>query len=207
LAALKNTFSGTGTLNQTLMKKLFLSLLLGLSLSAMAQKDCQYNITTTEDGKELKSTKESLMFEKVFAGTSQFMFFSLRNPDGIPILDFQLLAKSKEFPKAYCIDKASKIYIQLTNGKIITLISATEEQCAGLIYDSNEKNNIRILTGSFLFTLGSLEELEKTPISFIRVKYATEMVDYIIRKELKSESNGEKYFPENYFINTLKCIQ
>jgi hypothetical protein len=135
------------------------------------------------------------------------MFFSLRNPDGIPILDFQLLAKSKEFPKAYCIDKASKIYIQLTNGKIITLISATEEQCAGLIYDSNEKNNIRILTGSFLFTLGSLEELEKTPISFIRVKYATEMVDYIIRKELQSESNGEKYFPENYFINTLKCIQ
>lgn len=189
------------------MKQLFLSLLLGLSLMANAQEDCQYTIVTGEDNKELKSTKEYLMYEKVFGGASQFMFFSLSNNEGIPVLNFQMLAKSKDFPKVYCLDRASKIYIQLLNGKIITLISATEEQCSGLIYDSTEKNNLRILTGSFLFTKGSLEDLEKYPISFIRVKYVNELVDYPVKKELQSESMSQKYFPESYFINNLKCIQ
>lgn len=191
------------------MKKFLVALALGLSLAGNAQnnKDCEYTVVSSENGKELKSTKESLMYEKVFGGTSQFMFFSLTNSEGVPILNFQLLAKSKEFPKVYCLDKASKIYIQLTNGKIITLISATEEQCSGLIYDSNEKNNLRVLSGNFLFTVGSLEDLEKTSISFIRVKYVNETVDYPMKKELDSESMKQKYFPEDYFINNLKCIQ
>lgn len=190
-----------------IMKKLFLSLLLGLSLIANAQEDCQFTIVTTEENKEIKSTKEYLIYEKVFGSSSQFMFFSLSNNDGIPLLNFQMLAKSKEFPKAYCLDKASKIYIQLLNGTIITLISAIDDQCSNLIYDNTEKNNIRILTGTFLFTKGSLESLEQYPISFIRVKYANETVDYPIKKELQSESMPQKYFPESYFMNFLKCIQ
>lgn len=190
------------------MKKFLLFLLLGLSFTANAQnKDCEYTVISSEGGNEVKSTKEYLMYEKVFGGTSQFMFFSMTNNEGVPILNFQLLAKSKEFPKVYCLDKTSKIYVQLTNGKIITLISATEEQCSGLVYDSAEKNNLRILTGSFLFTKGSLEDLEKYSISFIRIKYVNETVDYPIKKELNSESMSQKYFPEAYFINNLKCIQ
>jgi hypothetical protein len=190
------------------MKKLLLLALLAIPFTINAQtKDCDYTVISSENGKELKSTKEYLMYEKVFGGTSQFMFFSLTTSEGMPILNFQLLAKSKEFPKVYCLDKASKIYIQLTNGKIISLISATEEQCSGLIYDSSEKNNLRVLTGNFLFTVGSLEELEKNTISFIRVKYVNETVDYPVKQELDSESMKQKYNPQAYFINNLKCIQ
>lgn len=190
------------------MKKFLLLLLIGLSFTVNAQnKDCEYTVMSSDGGNEIKSTKEYLMYEKVFGGTSQFMFFSMSNNEGIPVLNFQLLAKSKEFPKVYCIDKTSKIYVQLTNGKIVTLISATEEQCSGLVYDSAEKNNLRILTGNFLFTKGSLEELENNTISFIRVKYVNETVDYPIKKELDSESMAKKYFPEAYFVNNLRCIQ
>lgn len=190
------------------MKKLLLVALLALGLSATAQdKDCEYTVISSEEGKELKSTKDYLMHEKVFAGTSQFVFFSLSNHEGIPVLNFQLLAKSKEFPKVYCLDNTSKIYIQLTNGKIITLICATENQCSGLVYDSAEKNNIRVLSGNFLFTVGSLEELEKTSISYIRVKYAGETVDYPVKSELVSETMKQKYNPDTYFIKNLKCIQ
>jgi len=188
------------------MKKLFTALLLGLSLTVAAQDDCQYSVVNTEAGQELKSTKDYLMYEKVFAGNSQFMFFALSNSQGTPLLNFQLLAKGKDFPKVYCLDKSSKIYLQLANGKIVALICGTEEQCAGLVYDSSEKNNIRILTGVFLFTKGSLEELKQSPISFIRVKYANETVDYTIKKELQSESMSQSYSPEAYFMNTLKCI-
>lgn len=189
------------------MKRILLTLLLSFPLFSNAQEDCKYSIVSGENGQELKSTTEYLMHEKVFGGTSQFVFFSLTNSEGVPILNFQLLAKSKEFPKVYCLDKASKIYLQLMNGKVITLISATEDQCSGLIYDSSEKNNLRVLSGSFLFTVGSMEDLEKSPISFIRVKYVNETVDYPVRKELKSESIEGTYFPEAYFINNLKCIQ
>lgn len=193
------------------MKKLLLLLFLGLPIISTAQnkeqKDCDYSIIQAEDGSEIKSTSEYLMYERVFGGTSTFMFFSLTNTQGIPVLNFQLLAKSKDFPKVYCLDKASKIYIQLINGKIYTLVSALEEQCSGLIYDSNDKNNIRVLTGKFLFTKGSLEEMEKYPIAFIRVKYTNDTVDYPVKKELDSENLSKKYFPESYFVNNLKCIQ
>jgi len=190
------------------MKSIFTTLLLVVSLALSAQQDeCKSTVTTKEDGVEVKSTREYLMYEKVFAGTSQFMFFSLTNSDGVPMLNFQFLAKGKDFPKVYCIDKASKIYLQLANGKIVTLISASEDQCSGLVYDSNEQNNIRILTATFLFAKGTIEDLEKSPISFIRVKYSTETVDYNMKKELDSESMKQKYYPENYFINTLKCIK
>ena len=189
------------------MKRILYILALLIAICSHAQDDCQYTTVTNENGIEIKSTPESLMYEKVFGGTSQFIFFSLTNNDGMPVLNFQLLAKSREFPKMYCIDKASKIYLQLMNGKIVTLISATEDQCSGLIYDSTEKNNIRVLTGTFLFTVGSLEDLEKSPVTFIRVKYVNETVDYITRKELQSEIITGKYFPETFFINNLKCIK
>jgi len=188
------------------MKKLLFGLVLACSISASAQ-DCDYSINDTTAGEELKTTREYLMHEKVFGGTSQFVFFSLSNSQGVPLLNFQLLSKSTEFTRATCLDSTSKIYVQLLNGKIITLISAAEEQCSGLVYDEKEKNNIRILTGVFLFTKGSLEELEKSPISFIRVKYATETVDYTIKNELQSETMGKKYNPESYFMNTLKCVK
>ncbi|TRW25954.1 hypothetical protein FMM05_06945 [Flavobacterium zepuense] len=188
------------------MKKLLFGLLFAYSLTANAQ-DCDYSVNDATAGQELKTTREYLMHEKVFGGTSQFVFFSLSNSQGVPLLNFQLLSKSTDFTRATCLDSASKIYIQLLNGKIITLISATEEQCSGLIYDEKEKNNIRILTGVFLFTKGTLEELEKSPISFIRVKYATETVDYTIKNELQSETMARKYNPESYFMNALKCIK
>lgn len=183
-------------------------LMLGLTLTGMAQnKDCDYSVNSKEDGKEIRTTKEYMMYERVFGGTSTFVFFSLTSADGLPLLNFQMLAKSKEFPKAQCLDKASKIHLQLESGKIVTLINALEtENCAGLIYDSEGQNNIRILTGTFLFTKGSLEELEKSPVTIMRVKYATEMVDYSIRKEITSETNAVKYNPESYFINNLKCL-
>jgi hypothetical protein len=189
------------------MKRIILFILFCLPIVASAQEDCQYSVNTNEGGKELKTTKEYLMYESVFGGTSNFIFFSLTISDGVPILNFQLLAKSKEFTKVYCLDKASRIYLQLNNGKIVTLINALDDQCSGLVYDNVEKNNIRVLGSSFLFTKGSLEELEKSRISFIRIKYVSETVDYPIKPEMQSETTGLKYLPERYFINNLKCIQ
>ena len=188
------------------MKKVLLLTLLLTGFVTKAQEECEYSVITTDTG-EIKSTVDYLMYEKVFAGTSSFIFFSLSNHEGIPILNFQLLAKSNDFPKVYCLDKNSRIHLQLANGKIATLISVTEDNCSGLVYDSNENKNLRMLSGMFAFTKGSLENLEQSPITFMRVKYNGEMVDYPVKSTLQSETMAKTYTPERYFMDNLKCIK
>lgn len=173
-----------------------------------AQVECDYSYNeVTEEGVEVRETKEYMMYEKIFGNTSQYIFFSLTDNGGTPLLNFKILSKSTGFPELYCFDNTSKIYIQLTNGKIITLISATQQQCATLVYNPDDKKNMRVLSGTFLFTKGSLEELEKSSITYIRVRYTTDTVDYPIRNEIDSETIKEKYFPNKYFINYLNCLK
>ncbi|MCY1235539.1 hypothetical protein D9M72_481580 [compost metagenome] len=75
-----------------------------------------------------------------------------------------------------------------------------------MVRDEAQSANIRISSGSFLFMKNTMEELERSPVSLIRVKYATETIDYVMKKELVSELNGEKSYPENFFIDNLKCL-
>ena len=69
------------------------------------------------------------------------VFFSLLNNNGVPMLELQLLQKSKDFIPTKCINPSSKIIVQLKNGKIITLLATTEESCSVLNFDEKEKNN------------------------------------------------------------------
>jgi hypothetical protein len=117
-----------------------------------------------------------------------------------------MIEKSNQFIKAYCFDKNSKIHFQLENGKVVTLLHIDSEDCGTSLRDEKELNN-RISTGYFMFMKDSYEELKNSPISLMRVKYTTETIDYIFRKELKSELDLKIYFPSQYFINYLKCIE
>ena len=103
------------------------------------------------DSTSLKVLPEVLIDEKIFGNTNEYLFFSLLNTDGIPMLELQLLQKSKDFIPTKCINKTSKIILQLKNGKIVTLFANEEERCSVLTYDEKEKNNIRVLTGYFFF--------------------------------------------------------
>jgi len=189
------------------MKQLLSALLLviGISLNAQ-QKKCEYDVEEKTDSTFIRKTTDYLIHEKDFVNSRDFVLFSLVNSDGTPYLNFQLLQKSKDFINAKCFDAASKISLQLTNGKIVTLLSAGEV-CSQLNYDQKEKNNIRLLNNYFLFGKDGFEDLKKYPISLMKVKYASETVDYVFKKELKSEIIKGDYFPENYFIDYLKCVE
>ena len=41
--------------------------------------------------------------------------------------------KSKDFLKANCFDKNSKLFLQLDNGKIITLLHLDQESCGTMV--------------------------------------------------------------------------
>lgn len=188
------------------MRKLFVVLFILLNLTLFAQKPCEIDANVTDSIGTYKTTKQYIIFERSFAGNSTDIYFSLVNTDGVVSLDVQFLQKSSGFIKANCLDANSKIYLQLSNGKIVTLHSVGYENCGTLVKDQNNINN-RIMSGSFVFVKENFEDLKNTKVTFMRVKYATETIDYPFKTELISEVGKNKYEPENYFINYIKCVE
>ncbi|HSD13631.1 MAG TPA: hypothetical protein VLB74_03195 [Flavobacterium sp.] len=189
------------------MKNLVSALFFFIGIIANAQqKNCEYDVDEKTDSTFIKKTPDYLIHEKDFVNSSDFVFFSLINSDGTPYLNFQLLQKSKDFINPKCFDTSSKISLQLSNGKIVTLLSGGDI-CSQLNYAEKEKNNIRLLNNYFLFGKDGFEDLKKYPVTIMKVKYSTETVDYIFKKELKSEKINGTYSPEMYFINYLNCIE
>lgn len=188
-------------MKQTVLIAIFL-----ISGHLFAQKTCEYSENFTDSLGTYKSTKEYMICEKKFADKIKYIFYSLSLNNGLPTLNVQIIQKSKEFINANCFDKNSKLFLQLNNGKIITLLHIDHENCGTMIRDDKGYDN-RIMTGTFLFLKGSMEELKNSPVNFIRIKYLTDIEDYIIKKEFQSELDNQIYQPETYFINYLNCIE
>lgn len=188
------------------MKNFTVIVMLLLNLNLFAQKECDYSVNVNDSIGSYKTTKEYIVHERNFAGNTNYLFFSLVLTDGLPTLNIQSIKKSKDFIKTHCLDKNSKIYLQLDNGKIITLLNVEQENCGVSVTDSDKFNN-RIHTGSFMFLKDSFEDLKSSPVSFMRIKYTTETVDYAFKKQFKSEMDGLWYEPATYFINFLKCVE
>jgi len=192
--------------NKIKMKHILVLSLFFITSNLFAQKPCEYSVNLADSLGTYKSTKEYMITEKNFAGKSSYIFYSLALIDGLPTLNVQLIQKSKEFMKANCFDKDSKIFLQLNNGKIVTLIHVDQEDCGTMVRDDKGFDN-RVISGIFMFMKDNYEDLKKYPITLMRIKYLTDTEDYVIKKEFKSELNNEVYKPETYFINNLQCIE
>jgi hypothetical protein len=171
-----------------------------------AQKPCEFSTNVVDSIGSYRSTKEYLLFEKNFGGSSTYIFGSLILTDEKAMFNVQLIEKSGAFIKAKCFDKNSKVYVQLISNKIVTLSLVNEESCGTLLRDDKGLNN-RILTACFSISKLDFAELKQSPISFIRLKFATDVNDYVLKKEFISELNGETYQPESYFMNYLHCFE
>jgi len=189
------------------MKYIVLAIICFFNFSVYAQKPCDYSTNVVDSMGTYKSTKEYMVHERNFGGKSTYIFFSLISDNNTPYLNFQHIQKSSEFIKAACFDANSKIYLQLLNGKVITLLHTKDESCGTMIMGDGDQKYSRITTGSFMFLKGSIEDLKSSPVTMLRVKFTTETLDYVFKKEFVSELTKESYEPENYFVNYLKCIE
>ncbi|MDQ6471902.1 hypothetical protein RB619_14700 [Flavobacterium sp. LHD-80] len=187
------------------MKQLITLTLFLLTLTAFAQKPCEYSVNVNDSIGSYKVTNEYIISEKNFGGNSSYVFFSLAQTDGLPTLNLQLIQKSKDFIKANCFDKNSRVFLQLQNGKVVTLMHINQENCGTLIRDSGIEN--RVNTGIFMFMKDNYEELKKSPVTMMRIKYLTDTEDYIVKSELTSEMNGKVYNPDTYFIQNIRCVE
>ncbi|SHH02983.1 MULTISPECIES: hypothetical protein [Flavobacterium] len=188
------------------MKQLITLTLFLLTFTAFAQKPCEYSANVTDSIGTYKVTNEYLISEKNFGGTFSYVFFSLAQTDGLPTLNLQLIQKSKDFLKANCFDKNSKVYLQLENGKIVTLLHINQENCGTLIRDDKGFDN-RVNTGIFMFMKDNYEDLKTSPVLIMRIKYLTDVEDYIVKRELVSELNGKTYQPNTYFMQNIRCVE
>jgi hypothetical protein len=177
-----------------------------LSSTLFAQKSCEYSTNVTDSIGSYKSTAEYLISEKVFAGNSNYIFYSLALTDGLPTLNIQFIQKSKDFIKVNCFDKNSRIYLQLQNGKIVTLKHIDQDNCGSMVRDEKGFDN-RVKTGVFMFMKDNYEELKTSPLSIMRIKYSTDIEDYVFKKEFTAELDGKVYRPETYFIDNIRCIE
>ncbi|MGL2994647.1 hypothetical protein [Flavobacterium sp. TSSA_36] len=189
-----------------MIKYLFVTLFTVISFTLSAQKNCEYSTNVTDSLGSYKVTKEYLISEKNFAGTASYIFFSLALTDGVPTLNIQLIQKSKAFMKANCFDKNSKLYLQLNDGSIISLIHKDQENCGTLLRDDKGFDN-RVTSGEFYFVKDGFEKLKNSPLSIMRIKYLTDIEDYVVKKEFISELDGKTYEPESYFIKHISCIE
>lgn len=191
------------------MKKIAFGFVLTLlfSSTAFAQKNCEYPVNFTDSIGSYKETKQVIIHEKNFGNTSSYIFFSLVNTNGTPLLNFQNFQKSKDFMTAHCLNQNSKIYLQLLDGNIVTLFnSSPDDNCGSSVRDEQGKN-IRITSASFLFLKDGFQKLKKSPVTMIRVKYSSEMIDYIVKSELTSELTNTTYYPEKFFMNYIACVE
>ena len=188
------------------MNKIVLALFLLANLNAFSQKPCEIETNITDSLGTYKSTKQFIIFERSFAGNATDIFFSLSSNNGVLSLEPQILKRSTAFVKADCFDANSRIYLQLNNGKIVTLLYVGNDTCGTLIQNENSPNS-RIITGSFVFSKENYEDLKVSPVTFMRIKFAGETIDYPFRSEFTAELDKKTYQPEYYFINYLKCVE
>jgi hypothetical protein len=188
------------------MKKIALALLLLVNLSVFGQKPCEIDANVNDSVGIYKSTKQYMIFERSFAGNSTNIFFALTNTNGILGIELQQVQSSSDFVKASCFDANSRVYLQLNNGKIVTLLYVGNETCGTFI--RNDKNqNVRILSGSFVFSKENFEELKVSPVTFMRIKFAGETLDYPFKTGFVSVIDKAMYEPETFFMNFMKCIE
>lgn len=176
-----------------------------LAASVYAQKPCEYSDEVKDSIGIYKSTKNVLMYERNFAGNSSMIYFSLVLSDQLPLLNIQLINKSKDFIKSQCFDKSTRAYLQLADGKIITLLHG-ETQVCGTAVTSDDGYNNRVLSSYFLFPKDSVDALKASPVSLLRLRFMGETTDYVIKTTLISEREGTQFYPETYFMDYLHCV-
>ncbi len=188
-----------------MMRFIYVSFTLLMFISGFAQKPCDYTANVSDSEGIYKETPDYLMHERKFGDNTSLTYFSLAQTDGMPTLNVQFINKSKDFIKVKCLDKNSRLFIQLDNGKIVTLVHIDQDNCGTNIRDNGVNN--RIMNGIFMFMKGSMADLKESPISTIRVRYATDSEDIILKSELTSEIDGKTYQPNTYFMNFLYCVE
>jgi len=190
---------------KTFLKLTAFFLLTNLSISQ--NKACDFEIDEATETSSTRVLNEKIIDESIFGNTTSFLTFKLFEVDGVLGVNFQYLQKSKDILSPICIDKNTKMVLELSNGKQVKLInSSSTETCNILQYDPVNKNNVRVLDGFFYFAPENFQDLKTEKVYLIKITATNSDVNFVIKPTLNSEIYKEKSTPDTYFMDYLKCL-
>ncbi len=190
---------------KTFIKLIALFLVTNLSFSQ--EKLCDFETNIVTDTSSTRVLTDEIIDESVFGNTTSFLTFKMFEVDGVLGINFQYLQKSKDILSPICIDKNTKIYLELSNGKEVKLVNSTDlESCNELQYDALNKNNVRVLNGYFYFSPENFQDLKTEKVYLIKITANTGDVNFVVKPILNSEIYKTKSTPDTYFIENLKCL-
>ena len=185
----------------------YTAFLLLINLSFSQDKLCAFETNIVTDTSSTRVLTDEIIDEYIFGNTTSFLTFKMFEADGILGINFQYLQKSKDFLTPICIDKNTKIVLELANGKQVKLVNSTDlTTCNELQYDAINKNNLRVLNGFFYFSPENFTEKKKKKVYLIKITANTGDVNFVIKPYLNSEIYKTKSKPDTYFIENLKCL-
>ena len=171
------------------------------------EKICDFETNIVTDTSSTRVLTDEIIDESIFGNTTSFLTFKMFEADGILGINFQYLQKSKDFLTPICIDKNTKIVLELANGKQVKLVNSTDlTTCNELQYDAINKNNLRVLNGFFYFSPENFTDLKTEKVYLIKITANTGDVNFVIKPYLNSEIYKTKSKPDTYFIENLKCL-
>lgn len=183
------------------------ALLLLTNLSFSQDKICDFETNIVTDTSSTRVLTDEIIDESIFGNTTSFLTFKMFEVDGVLGINFQYLQKSKDILSPICIDKNTKIILELSNGKQVKLVNSSElETCNELQYDAKNKNNLRVLNGFFYFAPDNFQDLKTEKVYLIKITANTGDVNFVIKPQLNSEIYKTKSTPDTYFIENLKCL-
>ena len=188
------------------MKKGLLCLFLVLCSAVNAQVNpCDLVEDTNNHDFPMVATQDYMLFERQFGDLKLHFFASIEIINEVPTLSLSIVNQSARFLPAKCFTANSKLFIQLENGKIVNLLHVPEDNCGtGIQHDGQYQ---RVYKAQFLFHKSSFDELKKSPMSLLRIRWGTETEDFIIKSFFQSEINQQTYYPSTYFQTVLKCLE
>lgn len=185
---------------------LYLILLLCSSLFSHAQEKCSIDYEIVNDSTNVRKTNDVLVYEDVGEKVNNTLFFSLIKSDDNHFLHVQLIQKSQDFIPITCVNYRSIISFKLHNGRVLSAYYIGDEKCDTYIYDKESKNNIRILSTSFLLRTEDLQYLGESPLEKVQVRYANQAIPYTIKNELESTQLEANSQPSAFFIDNIPCL-
>jgi hypothetical protein len=195
-------------LKPAIVRIFLLFILLFSGISTYAQKPCEYDFEVRNDSINFRETKKQLIYEREIGKKSSYAFVSLINDNGYIMLNFQKIQKSDSFIETECFDKDSRIFLQLSNGRIYTLIHEDKEICSARYPDVDNKLNIRVLNTFFYFTKDDFEDLKKYPVNIMQIRYgANDKTTYVMEKQIVSKNLNITSHPESIFMNNYYCVE
>ena len=185
----------------------YTAFLLLINLSFSQDKLCAFETNIVTDTSSTRVLTDEIIDEYIFGNTTSFLTFKMFEADGILGINFQYLQKSKDFLTPICIDKNTKIVLELANGKQVKLVNSTDlTTCNELQYDAINKNNLCVLNGFFFFSLVYFTDFNTENVFLIKITANTGDVNFVIKPYLNSEIYKTKSKPDTYFIENLKCL-